>query len=194
MYNKTLLRYSQLSLIACLLACFITLDSAAHDAERQRGGDMQSPEELLASMGITMKEAEEASEIAKVTPRGERDGRICICGHGVARHTVTNGAVYCKPTRMECPCKKVRAVIEVDDTRPFLRRTAGSGAMHALSLGLVGLAQKGRGAEWIVDLKCDRCGAEDSNVVPAAVTANGVGVSYPTGYDVLLCSGCREAV
>lgn len=171
-----------------------TDDSDDSDAEVKRSDNMQTPEELLASMGITMAEAEEASDAARVKPGGDRDGRICVCGHAVARHTVTNGAVYCKPTRMECPCKKVRAVIEVDDTRPFLRRTAGSGAMHALSLGLVGLAQKGRGAKWLIELKCDRCGAEDANVVPAAVTANGVGVSYPTGYDVLLCPSCREAV
>jgi len=156
---------------------------------------MMTPEEMLASMGISMEEAEEANENLRVRPaHGGRDARICICGHGVSRHTVTNGAVYCKPTRMECPCKKVRAVIEAEDTRPFLRRTGGAGAMHALSLGLVGLAQKGRSARWVVDLVCDRCGKEDSNVVPAAVTSNGVGVSYPTGYDVLLCPGCREAV
>jgi len=164
------------------------------DMDTDTDTEMQPPENLLASMGISMEEAEEASDAARVKPSGHRDGRVCICGHGLARHTVTNGAVYCKPTRMECPCKKARAVIEVEDTRPFLRRTAGSGAMHALSLGLVGLAQKGRGAKWLVDLQCDRCGKEDPNVVPAAVTANGVGVSYPTGYDVLLCPGCRETV
>jgi hypothetical protein len=146
----------------------------------------------LEAMGITLDEALEADEkVRDGAKTRDRDARICLCGHPIARHTIVNGVVYCKPSRMECPCKKTRPVLEADDTRKFLRRTSGSGAMHALSLGLVSLIQSGKSAKWIVDLVCDRCGAQDGNVVPAAVTQTGKPTSYATGFDALLCPTCR---
>jgi hypothetical protein len=149
----------------------------------------------LEAMGISLEEAIEAD--AKSRERLSsmaRDPRICLCGHATARHTVVNGVVFCKPSRMECPCKKVRPVLEADDTRKFLRRTTGSGALHALTLGIVSHAQTGKSVRWIVDLVCDRCGASDNNVVPAAVTQQGRATNSPTGFDALLCPTCRTEV
>lgn len=123
-----------------------------------------------------------------------RDNRICICGHGMSRHKEIAGEIMCKPSRLDCPCKAPRAVLEVDDTRAFLRKTVGGGAMHALSRGLSALIMSGKSAEWIVDLKCDRCGKVDEIVTPVPVTKSGHAMSYPTGYDALLCQECREEV
>lgn len=148
-------------------------------------------DDALAAMGISMEEAKEADDALRERP-AVRDGRICICGHGVGRHSVTSGVVWCKPARMDCPCKKVRPVLEVDDARPFLRKTAGAGAMHALVRGLSALAESGKKAKWIVDLKCDKCG-EEGSVVPVPVTKNGIVMSEPTGFDALLCPECRVA-
>jgi hypothetical protein len=52
----------------------------------------------------------------------------------------------------------------------------------------------GKSAEWIVDLKCDRCGKVDEIVTPVPVTKSGHATSHATGYDALLCQECREEV
>lgn len=143
----------------------------------------------MAAMGISLDEALEADEALRDRPHA-RDGRVCICGHGAGRHSLNNGVVWCKPARMDCPCKKLRPVLEVEDTRPFLRKTAGSGPMHALVRGMSAVVAAGKRAEWIVDLKCDKCKSE-GHVVPVPVTRGGLVMSEPTGYDALLCANCR---
>lgn len=154
---------------------------------------MSSAAEALAAMGMTTDEVSAIDSALRTRPQ-KRDGRICLCGHGVTKHLVSDGIVSCKPSKMDCPCKKVRPVIDAEDTRPFLRRTQGAGAMHALSRGLAALATNGKDASWIIDLECDRCKAKTNNLVPVPVTANGFAVSEATGYDALLCPTCREEV
>jgi hypothetical protein len=154
---------------------------------------MSSAAEALAALGMTTEQVTKIDEVLRTRPQ-KRDGRICLCGHGVTKHLVSDGFVTCKPSKMDCPCKKVRPVIDAEDTRPFLRRTQGAGPMHALSRGLAALAVSGKNANWIIDLKCDRCNAETNNLVPVPVTATGFAVSEPTGYDALLCVKCREEV
>jgi hypothetical protein len=154
-------------------------------------------EKALEAMGISLEEMEETER--KLIEQGTRryrtaDSRVCACGHGVSRHTITNGVVYCKPARMECPCRNCRPVLEVDDTRKFLFRTNGAGPLHALSLGMFASAKEGKNADWIVELKCDRCGEQTGTVVPVPVTQNGVATTYPTGYDALLCPKCRVEI
>jgi hypothetical protein len=154
-------------------------------------------EEALEAMGISLEDMEETER--KLHEQGVRryrssDSRICACGHGVSRHTVINGVVYCKPSRMECPCKNCRPVIEVDDTRKFLFRTNGAGPLHALTMGMFASAKSGKNVKWIIDLKCDRCGEQTGTVVPVPVTQNGVATTYPTGYDALLCPKCRVEI
>jgi hypothetical protein len=151
-----------------------------------------SAKDALAALGMDMDEVLEVDSGLRTRPQ-HRDGRICLCGHGISKHTVLdNGVVICKPSKMDCPCKKVRAVIDAEDTRPFLRRTQGGGPMHALSRGLAALAQSGKSAHWIIDLKCDACGEYSDNLSPVPVTLNGVIMTDATGYDALLCSDCRS--
>lgn len=147
----------------------------------------------LEALGMDLDEVLEMDSVLRTRP-SVRDGRICICGHGVAKHTEIGGMVNCKPSKMDCPCKKIRHVLDVEDTRPFLRKTQGGGPMHALSRGLASLLSTGKTADWVVDLKCDRCGEETGSLVPVPVTKSGVAVTEPTGYDALLCPKCREEV
>jgi hypothetical protein len=156
---------------------------------------MNTAEEALKAMGLTAEEMLDAEEERKEQGRPRRsDPRICLCGHAAARHTTVNGITFCKPARMECPCKNCRPVIEAEDTRKFLRRTDGGGKLHALTRGIVSHIETGKSVKWVVDLKCDRCGQNDENVVPVPVTQSGKGTSYATGYDALLCRFCREEV
>lgn len=151
-----------------------------------------SAAEALAMLGITAEEVEAADEALR--EKGPRDRRICACGHGIARHMDDYGSVYCKPSRMECPCKKVRPVLETNDTRAFLRRTDGMGVQHALTRGIVAAMKRGRSVKWLVELKCDRCGQSADKVIPAPVTQRGIAVDHATGFDALLCAKCSTEI
>lgn len=150
----------------------------------------------LAMLGLTPEdiaaadvELQEKRELDKSIDR-----QICICGHAMARHTVSAGATYCKPARMECPCKRPRPVLETTDTRMFIRKTSGGGSSHALARGIMAAAEKNKSVEWIVPLVCDRCGVESGNIVPVPVTQTGAAMPRATGFDVLLCPNCRLEV
>lgn len=156
---------------------------------------LKNTKNILESMGMSIDEVEAANEeIVSQGRRPETDRRVCLCGHGMGRHTIINGLVFCKPSRMECPCKKARPVLEVEDVRKFLRVTRGGGPLHALIQGLLQHSKGGKDAKWITDLLCDRCGKDDGNVVPVPVTQRGFATDSATGYDALLCRECREAV
>lgn len=154
---------------------------------------MQSAKDALAAMGMDADKVMEIDSALRTRP-SKRDGRICLCGHGVSKHQVFNGLVMCKPSKMDCPCKKVRAVLDVEDTRPFLRRTQGAGPEHALARGLAALAMNDKEAHWIIDLECDMCHEHSDRLIPVPVTQTGHAVHEATGYDALLCPNCREAV
>jgi hypothetical protein len=140
---------------------------------------------------FTFEEVEEAEK--NLVPGRDRDGRICVCGHPITRHTLVAGLVFCKPTRMECPCKEQRVVLRTSDTRSFLRKTEGQGPLHALGRGLKKAIADGREVEWLIDMKCDRCGV-DGPIAPVAVSQRGVAMEEPTGYDKLLCKQCRSEI
>lgn len=143
-------------------------------------------------LDFSLEEAQKVdAELKK--PVSNRDSRVCACGHPMARHTNLSGMVYCKPTRMECPCKTMRPVIEADDVRPFLRKTGGAGPMHALGRGLAAAMEKGISVRWLIEMKCDRC-QKPGPVSPVPVTQRGIAVPDATGYDALLCADCRTAV
>ena len=154
---------------------------------------MSSAKDALAAMGLSVDSVLEVDNVLRTRPQ-KRDGRICLCGHGVTKHTVSDGIVLCKPSKMTCPCKKLRPVIDAEDARPFLRRTQGAGQMHALSRGLAALAASGKDAQWIIELVCDRCGEFNESLIPVPVTKQGVATAEPTGFDALLCPTCREEV
>jgi hypothetical protein len=157
------------------------------------GKEMEMEENALAALGLTVEEVQEVDDALRRNPK-RRDGRVCLCGHAVARHTEVAGHVVCKPSRMDCPCKVTRAVLDVEDLRPFLRRTEGSGALHALTRGLSELVSNEKKAEWIVELVCDRCKVSGAALSPVPVTQTGHATTYATGFDALLCRDCRENV
>ena len=143
---------------------------------------------------------EEAEEQARLfeSDKFERDGRICLCGHPMARHTFLDGGKStCSPSRLVCKCRKARPVLETSDTRVFLRKTRGVGSGHALSQGI--LAARGKHEiTWLVEMKCDKCGTE-GKVSPVVVSERGIILSnFYTNedkqprFDKLLCQQCRE--
>ncbi len=151
---------------------------------------MQSAREALEAMGMSVDEVLMVDDVLRTRP-AVRDGRICLCGHSMTKHLVIDGIVSCKPSKMDCPCKNCRPVIDTEDTRPFLRRTQGAGPEHALSRGLAALAMRNKNAQWIIDLECDMCKQHSSQLIPVPVTQSGIAVDYATGYDALLCPSCR---
>jgi hypothetical protein len=136
---------------------------------------------------------EETEEAAlNISTEGyDRDGRICACGHPMKRHSSYGGLSTCSPTRLVCPCKEARAVIETSDTRVFLRKTRGSGTLHALAQGLHAAQKAGHTVKWLIEMKCDKCGTQ-GQVRPVSVSQRGVIMEEATGYDKLLCVTCRE--
>lgn len=146
----------------------------------------------LKMLGLSEKDMEALEQDLAGRPR--RDNRVCICGHPVSRHTVAGALTICKPTKMDCPCKKCRPVVKVSDLRTFLRKTEGSGGLHALSRGMYALSQKDGKISWLIDLQCDRCGEKTEDLTPAAVTQRGTSALHATGFDALLCGKCREEV
>lgn len=149
----------------------------------------------LEQIGISLDEAKEADDkLLEKSRRGNRDRRVCVCGHALTKHTTYAGILTCKPSAMLCPCKKIRPVLSAEDTRMFLRKTEGAGAMHALSRGMYASLSAGKDVQWIVPLECDRCKAKDKRVVPVPVTQSGFSADGPTGFDALLCDDCRVAV
>lgn len=148
--------------------------------------------DVYAGLDISL---EESLEAIKVSDAHGRDRRVCICGHSMKRHEDASGRgiIQCSVGKQNCPCKNARAVLETTDTRNFMRKTIGSGSMHALSLGIAGAISAGHDVHWIVDLKCDKCGAEGT-LSPTAVSQNGIPQDDATGYDALLCRECRRGV
>jgi hypothetical protein len=144
----------------------------------------------LAVFDFTEEEIIEVNETL-LTAGVERDARICICGHSVRRHGGQEvGAVYCLPSKMQCPCRFLRVVVETQDTRDFLRKTVGAGPMHALGRGIQTAKEKGHWVKWVIDVKCDKCGKE-TPVSPVPVTKQGVIMQEAAEMTALLCSECR---
>lgn len=151
---------------------------------------MISAREALKQMGIDPDEAIQTDQELQSKPRGDK--RICMCGHSVQRHDMALDRPVCTVGKMYCPCRAIKPVIEVEDTRPFIRKTEGSAILHALSRGIAAAAEKGHNISWIEEaLECDRCKVRGVRLVPVPVTANGVPQQHATGFDVLLCDDCR---
>lgn len=144
--------------------------------------------DALAALGIDSEEAIQIADELRTVAR--RDDRICICGHSVSRHKEASGFVSCKPSKYDCPCKKIRPVIKTDDVRYFMRKNHGDGMAHALVSGIA-TAQKNKATvEWTIDLACDKCGTP-GKVTVVCVTQNGYKDSTAnSGYNALLCDTC----
>jgi hypothetical protein len=169
---------------------------------------MSSPNDFLAQMGIDPNEVDEFDD--RQRKGGPLDRRVCICGHAINKHKKpaepkdipwksgpTDGYL-CKPNGgMSCACRAPLPVLLVSDTRTFLRRTEGGGALHALIRGLRNMPEKAT-AEWLIERTCARCDAtgDEYQIYPVPLTKTGKLVfdGASEGYDRFLCQKCREEV
>jgi hypothetical protein len=155
---------------------------------------MTSAKEALEMLGINVDEAIETDK--KRTETKPRDPRICLCGHAVNKHSTASGEVQCVPSRYWCPCKKLRPVIQVEDTRLFLRKSNGPNQEHALIRGIAASVVAEKDVKWIIDVACDICSktSAEARIMPTPVTEFKT-VSYEaTGYDALVCEDCLEKI
>jgi hypothetical protein len=156
---------------------------------------MEQKNNPMEFLDFTIEELKAADEKIRKAGRTDRDKRVCICGHSISSHQKFDGGlVLCTPSRIDCRCKEVRPVIKVSDVRLFIRKTLGPGPEHALSRGMLASIERGNSVEWIVELKCDRCGTEGP-VSPTGVTQSGIVVyDQDTGLNALLCQECRTEI
>lgn len=145
----------------------------------------------LDKLSVSKDDAKEALDRIQ-EESGRKDSRICICGHSNGRHRAGYAnIVTCQAAKQFCPCKQVRLVLSATDTRPFLRKTSGGDGFHALIQGIVAAEEKGIEVDWLVEPKCDKCGA-DTGVTVVTVDANGFELTESKGYDIFVCSKCRN--
>lgn len=149
---------------------------------------MTNPFEFL---DIDENEAKETlSEINRV---GNRDKRICICGHSINYHSFisTRGHHTCNAQKNACKCRNPRPVLETTNARVFNRKTQGAAGLHALTQGIASAMEVGATIEWLIEMKCDKCDTVGP-VVPVPVTQQGtISSNGHTGFDKMLCRGCR---
>jgi len=145
----------------------------------------------MGFQSLDISEEEAFKDYINIKRTNNRDGRICICGHGMGFHNFIDarGIHKCNAQKQSCPCKTPRPVLITNNVKSFLHKTQGSGGLHALTQGIVSATKGKYLVEWTVELKCDRCGQE--NVVPCPVSQSGRIVHEATGFDVLLCRDCR---
>jgi hypothetical protein len=156
---------------------------------------MENAEDMLASMGIDIELVEMAEAVART--RKPRDQRICACGHAVNRHSMDSGRVECKPSAYRCECRRIHPVLEVEDTRLFLRKTTGPGPEHALARGLLALSLSNKKAIWLDGVACEMCGTMDTQgfqATPINQFNGAITIAYDgaTALNGLLCPICRE--
>ena len=147
---------------------------------------MTNPFDVLS---FTKEEGQEALAKIKANPTG-RDSGVCLCGHPRSKHIESSLGYTCSPGKLFCPCKRLRVVVESPNLRPFMFKSTGGGVLHALSKGLLKAVELEIEVEWVADSICDRCGRE-GRVGPVPVSQRGFEVDEASGFDALLCDGCR---
>lgn len=148
----------------------------------------------FARLDVTYEEIKEANKSYEEAMRHDRDKRICVCGHGMNRHKANiRGRIECKPTAMYCKCRTAYPVLQVEDTRMFLKKTSGHAMAHALLRGMQRAHEKGHSATWLIDSRCDICGVL-APTMPMIVTEEGkiVKQDIDTGRYALMCRECRS--
>ena len=118
---------------------------------------------------------------------------VCICGHALNKHDgYDTGRGFCLTARHWCPCASPKAVLIVDDTRFFMRKTFGPGSKHALAAGLLRLRERGLKAKWIEPPACwePRCESQNPLVFPVAVNDSLTVLDEPGRINALLCESC----
>lgn len=150
---------------------------------------------------LDFDEVAEMNEIFRSTGRSN-DRRICICGHAMSRHKFDKfqNKHICKPGQLACPCINQRAVIEVPNTRYFMRKSHGSGSKHALAMGYaaskeaLGEEDFAEAIKWLVEPKCDICGTE-TKYYPVRTNTTGtpiLDIDDDLGVTAFMCVECRD--
>ena len=142
----------------------------------------------LSAMQLTTPYLDEVDKRPKQKPLS-RD--ICICGHSVNNHKdFGDGQLICTPAKQFCPCERLLPVIEVENTKYFLRRTRGYGEKHALTMGLHHLTKNGFWSRMLIEPICFRCEGTNLTIYPTPIS-RGNSVSYgPSPLNVFLCLDC----
>lgn len=129
----------------------------------------------------------ESAEIGRVPNRD-----ICSCGHPSRSHyEYREGQIMCQVAKMYCPCVQLIPVLRVSDTRLFQFKSRGSGARHALSLGVSLLLGKGGTYEEVLNRTCFACKRDSQSLAPVSMNEYRRLLDGPGPYTVLLCSECR---
>lgn len=154
----------------------------------ETANEKQTPVSALDALGIEQADIQAFLAEHDRKPVGRE---VCLCGHALNKHTeMVPGVISCVTARIWCPCQIPQPVVEVQDTRFFMRTTYGHGPKHALSTGLYALKLRGKWSRLINELTCSRCGAQATNLAPAAVDPSGRVSMRPTARNVLLCPIC----
>lgn len=153
--------------------------------------------DFMSRLAFTQEEAVDALEETTLAA-SERDGRICACGHPVSKHNVIQASleVSCRPGLLNCPCEKLHPVIDVPNTRFFMRKTLGNGPRHALILGIAASIKANpdylEKMEWLIDSTCEKCKRTDALLSPVNVTRSGITMNEPTTHNAMLCEQCGK--
>lgn len=155
--------------------------------------------DMFSRLDFTSETATKALENTDRAYR-ERNGLICSCGHPVAKHIVseTTRDVLCKPGLLNCKCEYLHPVIEVPNTRFFMRKSLGNGPYHALSLGLVAAIKaanedQAKQIKWVIPDTCEFCKAEGVATSPTHVDKAKRVWEEPQTHNVLICADCVKA-
>jgi hypothetical protein len=149
---------------------------------------------------LDYEEVLEAKEALLVTVRND-DRRICACGHAMSRHKYDKfqNRHFCKPGAYSCPCIHQRAVMEVPNTKFFMRKSFGSGTKHAIAMGYASSKEAlgddfTENVKWLIPKVCEVCGTETA-YYPVRVTPTGKVIldgADDEGVTAFLCPSCRD--
>jgi hypothetical protein len=128
------------------------------------------PSKFLENLGVDVEAMGKKEKL--LSSRRRRNPYICLCGHPVSRHTVTEqGNVICKPSKMWCHCTRIFNVLATNDTRFFFKMSNGSFQEHALFRGIYSLVpHEGKTVEWVTaNIACFECKKKSENLIPAII-------------------------
>ena len=157
-------------------------------------------------LDFTKEDVERAVQARKIN---NRDGRVCVCGHGIKSHShyappghpdhdlaLREGRSVCIPSRVQCACGEFQPVLVTEDLRQFRHSTQGPGIDHALTLGMSASAAKGKKIEWLpgaaICVACKRGKDDGVSLTPIAYNSDMSEARNTTPQNVLICPDCRE--
>jgi hypothetical protein len=154
------------------------------------GSDTSQAISPFESLGISVESVE---KFLGDRDRYDQSKYVCICGHAINKHSgYETGYGVCLTGRHYCPCRQKQPVLYANDTRYFMRKTFGLGSKHALSAGLLRLAQEGKKAHWLETPKCwsNNCQSGNPLIFPVPLDLKNQIVNKPGPINVLMCETC----